>query len=199
MARPSNVESLAGTNRGASVADSNTERHVHIVLLGLMGSGKSTTGRIVANELGRPFVDSDSIVELRTGHLPPALVDVAGVDELHDAERRALLQVVHQQDSVVFAAAASVVDHVDADDLGSSFCVWLEASPEVLAARIVRDDHDRPLVDDRPGEVMVTQHRERAPRGRALAALTVDTDERSPSEVAAEICNAWRNRICSGS
>lgn len=195
MARPSDVEPLAGTSRGASVADADAERHVHIVLLGLMGSGKSTTGRIVANELGRPFVDSDSIVELRTGHLPPALVEVAGVEELHHAELEALRQVVHQQGSVVYAAAASVVDHLEADDLGSSYCVWLDASPDVLAARVVADDHDRPLLGDRPVELLSSQHESRAPRGRELAALTVDTDDRSPAEVAAEICNAWRDRI----
>lgn len=172
--------------------DPDANRHVHIVLLGLMGSGKSTVGHLVANELGRPFVDSDSIVELRSGDLPPRVVERAGADELHTHELAALRQVVEQRDSVVYAAAASVVDLVDPDELAHAWCVWLDAPPEVLAARIDDDDHERPLLGERPADVLADQHRDRAVRGRRLANLTVDTERRSPSEVAACICRAWR-------
>lgn len=189
----SNVRSLPGTHGGATDSDPEADRHVHIVLLGLMGSGKSTVGRLVANELGRPFVDSDSIVELRTGHRPPEVVRRSGVEALHDAELAAMRQVVAKPDSVIFAAAASLVDHVDADELRSTWCVWLETSPEVLAKRIREDGHERPLVGDEPESVMTAQHEDRAARGRELAAVSVVTDGRSPTEVAACVCNAWRD------
>lgn len=194
MAASSNVPVSSATTRRASSSRIDADRHVHVVLLGLMGAGKSTVGHLVANELGRPFVDSDSMVELRTGHLPPDLADLAGMDELHEAERSALRHVLEQQGSVVFAAAASVVDTVGPDDLGTAWCVWLDTSPTVLAERVRRDRHERPLVARHPERVLTEQYERRAQRGRALAAFAVVTDDRTASQVAAAICEAWRAR-----
>jgi shikimate kinase len=185
-----NVQELGTNVSGAPGPD--RERHVHIVLLGLMGSGKSTVGRLVANELGRPFVDSDSIVELRTGHLPPEVVERGGVDELHEVELAALRQVVAQRDSVVYAAAASVVDVLTPGELDAAWCVWLDTSPSVLADRVRGDPHERPLLGDRPEQVLVGQHDRRAQRGREIAATSITTDDRTPVEVAARLCDAWR-------
>ena len=190
MSRPPQVQPLGGTDVEATVTD--VERHVHIVLLGLMGAGKSTVGRLLANELGRPFVDSDSMVELRTGHLPPDLLDRAGLDELHAVELTVLQQVLAQRDSLVFAAAASVVDVITPDDLGAAWPVWLDTSPSVLADRVSGDRHERPLLGDRPEPVLAAQHERRARRGRELSAASITTDGRTPAEVAAHICDAWR-------
>lgn len=192
MTRLPAVNTLGGVDLSDLPPSPAADRHVHIVLLGLMGSGKSTAGLLVANELGRPFVDSDSIVELLTGRLPPELVEQSGVKALHEAELRALHQVVRQQDSVVYAAAASVVDRIDTCDVAESWCVWLETSPALIAERIGRQDHGRPLLGDHPREVLEAQHAARAEHGRQLAAVTIETDARTPNEVAACICNAWR-------
>lgn len=192
MTRPPDVMTLRGIDPSDVPPSPDADRHVHIVLLGLMGSGKSTAGRLVANELGRPFVDSDSIVELLTGRLPPELVEQSGLEALHDTELRALHQVVRHQGSVVYAAAASVVDRIDQDDVAESWCVWLETSPAVIAERIDLQDHGRPLLGDHPREVLEEQHAARAEHGRQLAAVTIETDARTPDEVAASICNAWR-------
>lgn len=190
MPQSRHVHSSGGSGR--SRAEPDADRHVHIVLLGLMGAGKSTVGRLVANELGRPFVDSDSIVELRTGALPPGVVERSGVSELHEHERAAFRQVVDQRDSVVFAAAASIVDDVDRDDLQHAWCVWLDAPPAVLAERAVGDDHDRPLLGDQPRQVLAEHHAARSARGRELADLSIDTEGRTPDDIAAEVCSTWR-------
>jgi shikimate kinase len=166
----------------------------HLVLLGLMGAGKSTVGHLVANELGRPFVDSDSIVELRTGHAPPELVERRGVDHLHGVELDVLHHVLAQRDAVVFAAAASIVDVIDHEDLGAAWCVWLETSPSSLVERILDDRRERPLLDDGPEFTLVEQHRRRAPLGRNLAAVSIITDGRTPTEVAQLVCSAWSER-----
>lgn len=168
------------------------DRHVHIVLFGLMGAGKSTVGHLIANELGRPFVDSDSIVELRSGSRPPELVDRTSVDELHRVELAALRQVLAQHDSVVFASAASILDTIGPDDLGPAWCVWLDTSPTVLAKRIRADRHERPLVGDDAESLLTAQYEARAPRARELAAMSVATDDRTSAEVAALVCTAWR-------
>ena len=190
MSPQPNVRSLGEHGNDPTGAD--VERHVHIVLLGLMGAGKSTVGRLVANELGRPFVDSDSMVELRTGHLPPELVERSGLDALHAAERAALHQVIAQRDSVIFAASASVVDEMSPDDLDAAWYVWLEASPEVLAERVSGDRHERPLLGDQAESVLAEQHQRRSQLGHEIADATITTDDLDATTVAAEVCDAWR-------
>lgn len=193
MTHQSNAPRLPGA------ADPDTEpgppRDVHVVLFGLMGSGKTTVGHLVANELGRPFVDSDSIVELRTGHRPPVVVEEGSLDELHAVELDVFRRVLAHHDPVVFAAAASIVDRIDIADLGGSWSVWLETSPETLAERVLGDRHERPLIGEHPEQVLAAQHERRAPLGEAVAAMTVATDGVEPNAVAAEICAAWRARI----
>ena len=197
MDRPTNVRAIPGANPRPTEPD--VDRHVHILLFGLMGAGKSTVGHLVANELGRPFVDSDSLVELRSGSRPPGLVERMSVDELHRVELTVLRQVLAQRDSVVFASAASVLDTIGPDDLGSAWCVWLDTSPTVLAARIRADRHERPLVGDDPERVITAQYEARAARGRELAAVSVATDDRTPAEITALVCRGWRDRASGSS
>lgn len=174
------------------VSDPHTDRHVHIIVMGLMGAGKTTIGRLVANELGRPFVDNDSIVELRTGAAPADFITHASLADLHRVELTALRQIVAMSDSVVYAAAASVVDHITADDVDGAWCVWLDTSPSVLAARTVADPQPRPLLGADRVHVLQEQHTRRAECGRALAAYTIATDDRTANEIAERICAAWR-------
>lgn len=190
MSHLPSFRTLGSQHAPATGAD--VERHVHIVLLGLMGAGKSTVGRMVANELGRPFVDSDSMVELRSGHLPPEVVERSGIDALHAIELAALRHVVAQRDSVVFAAAASVVDVLAPGELDGAWTVWLDTSPETLTARIREDRHERPLLDDRPEQVLTEQYARRSGLGRELADATIDTDDLDAAEVAGRVCDAWR-------
>ena len=171
--------------------DAEANRHTHIVLLGLMGSGKSTVGILVANELSRPYVDSDLLVELRTGHLPDRFAEVAGLDKLHAVETAIVRDTLAMNDAVVLASAASAIDTLGPQDLADAWTIWLETSPEVLADR-VHGDHQRPLLANDPSAVLAEQQADHGPRGRSLADLTVVTDHRTPSEVAAEICRAWR-------
>lgn len=192
MAHQPNVQRVPGA------ADPDTEpgapRDVHLVLFGLMGSGKTTVGHLVANELGRPFVDSDSIVELRTGRRPPVVVEEGSVDELHAVELDVFRRVLAHHDPVVFAAAASIVDRVDPADLGGSWSVWLETSPGALAERVLADRHERPLIGEDPEQILAAQHERRDPLGKAIAELTVTTDGVEPNAIAARICAAWRAR-----
>lgn len=186
------VESLAGSGEDLEPTDADTARHVDIVLLGLMASGKSSVGLVVANELSRPFVDSDSIVSLRTGRVPAELVESTDEHVLHEVEAAAVRQILGARDGVVFAAAASVVETLTSDDLAGAWSVWLETSPEVLAQRAA-DGRERPLLGTDPRAVLAEQHRRRASRGHRLADLVVETDGASVADVAATICIGWRS------
>lgn len=170
--------------------DVQADRRVHILLLGLVGAGKSTVGRIVANGLSRPYVDSDSIVTLRTGSPPHSLVDANGVDELYRVEFAVTREVLSANHAVILAAAASAIDELELDDLEHVWAVWLETTPETLAQR-VRPDDPRLRAAPTPLDALTAQYEARNERGRALADLVVDTDHRSPSDVADDICRAW--------
>jgi len=183
------IESLGSRRHGREAPE---HRRTHIVLFGLMGSGKSTVGRLVANELGRPFVDSDSIVELRSGQVPHVLAEREGLDELHRIELLCARHVLATSSSVVFAAAASVIEELESNDLKAAFSIWLDTSPAELARRVAGDG-PRPALGSTPEQALADQHRRRAPRARELVHVVVDTDDRTPTEVAAVICDHWRS------
>src|SRR5580700_5145601 len=81
----------------------------HVLLLGAMGSGKTTVGRLLATSLGRPFVDSDLELHKR-GLDAKALLVASGRDALHDVESEVVQQAVASPVPAVIAAAASVID-----------------------------------------------------------------------------------------
>src|SRR5437868_9719650 len=82
----------------------------HVVLLGLMGSGKTTIGRALAAHLGWSVSDSDEYIQRATGQTARQLLAAAGVDALHRLEAQHLLDALATAGPAVVCAAASVVD-----------------------------------------------------------------------------------------
>ena len=172
-------------------------RRRHIVLIGLMGAGKTSVGLRLARLVGRPFVDSDMIVALDHGRPPVELEHDTDTETLHAAELAALRRVVADRDPVVYAAAASVMD-ADADagvdeELADAWVVWLDGPPEVLADRLV-GDHPRPALGDDPASTLREQAAQRRGRGRELADLCVDVTGDDPTGLAELIRDAWHER-----
>jgi len=153
----------------------------HVVLVGLMASGKTTVGEPLAERLGRPFVDNDVVLEARTGRTARQIASAEGADALHRHEAEALVDALAGSvPAVVAAAAAAPLDPVAATALRSHDVVYLRATPAVAAARLARaliaDDH-RPFVEDVGARALLEeQFVARDERYRALAMLTVDAD-----------------------
>ena len=158
----------------------------HVVLLGLMGAGKSSVGRRVAAHLDRPFLDGDVELEARTGG--PTAADVAdaeGIEHLHGLEADIALACLATTTPAVIAPAASVieVERVRAA-LADHLVVWLAAPAEHLAERAGRKDH-RPLLDDAdPVALFERQLAVREPLARAVADLVLDVTALSKDEQA---------------
>lgn len=156
----------------------------HVVLVGLMGTGKSSIGRPVAEALGRDLVDSDSWIEARTGKTVRELWEDGGEAAYRPLERQALLEALDADEPLVVAAAAGTIlepdlrERLAADD---AFVVFLEADPGPLAATVGAKGH-RPLVGDDPGPLLEAMAAERDPLYREVADLVVDTDSMSRDE-----------------
>src|SRR5262245_5262311 len=159
--------------------------------MGLMGSGKSTIGHVLARRLGRRFVDNDEALESRAGRSARDIADSEGADALHGLEAQALVDALARPTPAVIAAAASTVEHPAAlDALRGNEVVYLHATPEVLAARVAahaRHDDHRPFVDGDARAVLEAQYAERDPRYRAVAGIVVDTSASAPDQIAADV------------
>ena len=141
----------------------------HLVLVGLMGTGKTTTGRILADRLGWALRDSDPEIEALTGRTVKELRDELGTDPMHDLEARALLNALAGEGPDVVCGAASVVDREDCLDALRAVGVavaWLTVSPQTEAKRFASGTH-RPWYGDDPRAFLARQARERDPAFRS--------------------------------
>jgi shikimate kinase len=162
-----------------------TER---ILLVGMMGAGKTTTGRSVAARLGWDYLDSDAEVERVTGSTVPELFARHGEQAFRDAEADALRQACASTTPVVVSVAGGAVLRPENRELlrASGRVIWLRARPETLAAR-VGDGTGRPLLDDDPAAALVALDAVRRPLYAEVADETIDVDDLSPAEVVAQI------------
>ena len=120
-----------------------------IVLVGLMGVGKSTVGRRLAQRLRLPFVDADSEIETAAGMTIAEIFERFGEPYFRDGERRVLQRLIDGSPKVIATGGGAFIN---ADTRGlilrEATAVWLEASTAVLAERVKRRD-TRPLLRNR--------------------------------------------------
>jgi shikimate kinase len=118
-----------------------------IVLVGMMGSGKSAVGRKLATRLGLPFVDADTEIETAAGMSIPEIFAQRGETEFRDGERRVIGRILTTRAPLVLATGGGAYMNAETREriglLGIS--VWLKAEPDVLMRR-VRKRSNRPLL-----------------------------------------------------
>jgi shikimate kinase len=167
-------------------------RRERILLVGMMGAGKTTVGRALATRLGYGYVDSDYQVESRTGQTVREIFETRGEAAFREDEKLALREALAADGPmVVSVAGGAVLDPDNREQLRhAGLVVWLKASPEVLARRVVsqgpRTGH-RPLLGDDPLSALTHLYRARAPLYEELADLVIDVEERTPEEAVQEV------------
>ena len=169
-----------------------TSRMGHVVLVGLMGSGKTTVGAAVAAALGVPHGDSDPDIERETSLTARALAARDGIDALHALEARHLLDALQEPAPTVISAAASTLDDPACRRAlrePAHLVVWLRADPAVLAARLQHDDH-RPDLGADLDEVITRQAVARDGALHEVADLTLDATAPPADIVAAVVAHA---------
>ncbi|CAN5851018.1 MAG: shikimate kinase [Actinomycetota bacterium] len=164
----------------------------NIVLLGLMGAGKTVVGQLVAQRLARPFTDTDAMVEARA-RMPVAEIFASeGERGFRRREGEAVRQASALRGQVIAVGGGAVLDPANVTHLRStSDLVWLVASVEVLAQR-VGDDPARPLLSG-SGDVterLAQLRAEREAAYHAASSAVIDTDGKTPEDIA-EAVLAW--------
>ena len=158
-------------------------------LVGMMGSGKTTVGRIAAERLAMPFHDTDEVVE-RTAGRTVAELFAEGEDVFRAAEAEAVRSLAGE-DAVVACGGGVVLDDTNVARMrATGLVVWLDAPVSVLAVR-VGDGDGRPLLDDDPAAGLERLSSERRRRYEAAAHLRVDASHHAPDQTAEEVTAAW--------
>jgi shikimate kinase len=163
-----------------------------ILLVGMMGAGKTTTGHLLAERLGWEYRDSDADVEAATGLTVPGLFARDGEAAFRRAEATVLAAAcADPSPSIVSVAGGAVLSEDNRRLIASSgTVVWLRARPETLAVR-VGDGSGRPLLGDDPAEAVERLAAVRAPLYAELADVVLDVDQLDPLTVADRIIDAW--------
>ena len=156
----------------------------HLLVIGMMGAGKTTIGRQVARAMRRPFHDSDEEILRRTGHTVPEIFATRG-EAAFRAEERAVLAtaLASPVPSVIAVAGGAVFDPDSRRRIRrGGVTVWLRARPSTLAGR-VGAGRGRPLLEHDPRGTLARLDAMRRPVYQSLADVVVDVDGVVPSLV----------------
>lgn len=164
-----------------------------ILLIGMMGAGKTTTGRLLAAKLGWPYLDSDEEIERQTGKTVPEIWKEQGEPAFRAEESRVLAQACQSDGPVVVSVAGgAVLDPVNQELIRSGgLVVWLRADVATLAGR-VGTGIGRPLLDEGPTAALARLLEQRAPVYESLADLVFDVDRLAPPQVVDRIAQALK-------
>ena len=169
-------------------------RHA-IVLVGLMGSGKTTVGKRIAQELGYTFVDSDDVVASNAGKSVREIFAQDGEAVFRQCESEAIKSVLaDRQSSVVLATGGGAVISSDNRSLISeqaSTVVWLDASVEDLVVR-TKSGVTRPLLDGDAATTLQSLSSQRSAWYDEVATVRIDTRGKSVAKVCSAVMDAIR-------
>jgi shikimate kinase len=166
-----------------------------VVLVGLPGAGKSTTGRRLAKILAAPFADSDDLVEAATGRKVREIFADSGEPAFRAVEEHAITAALDGFGGVL-SLGGGALGHPEtraAIETSGVPVVALRATLDTLSLRI-GDARSRPLLADNPEHRLAALAAERAPVYEALATFVVDTDGKTPGQVAATIAARLHER-----
>ena len=170
-----------------------------VFLVGMMGVGKSTTGRLLAETLGWPYVDTDEEVPRRAGTTFEEIWETEGERGFRAREAQAVADVATRDGNVVVAlGGGAVLDESSRSIIKrSGLVVWLRADPLTLFGRLGEAaGAARPLLRSGPEAALRKRAETRAPVYESVADLVFDVDRMNPRDVADAIADALKGEPC---
>jgi shikimate kinase len=166
----------------------------NVFLVGPMGAGKSTIGRLLAAELSFPFRDSDRVIEERTGADIPWIFDMEGEEGFRDRETAVLTELAADSGAVVATGGGIIMRSGNREIMrAGGYVCYLTAPVDQLVERTARDKK-RPLLQvDNPRQKIIDLLALRDSLYREVADFVVSTDRRSPRAVAQDIASLVRS------
>jgi shikimate kinase len=161
-----------------------------IVLVGLMGAGKTRIGRRIATRLRLPFVDSDNVIEAAAGETIEEIFANRGERVFRDGERRVILRLLAKPVHVLATGGGAFMDPLTRTAIAErAVSVWLRADLDVLTARVARRN-DRPLLKAGNPRAILAELIDRRHPIYGEANLVVDSGDGSPEATATRVITA---------
>jgi shikimate kinase len=160
----------------------------NIILVGLMGAGKTSVGKVIAKRLAKQFFDSDHEIERVTGVKIPVIFEIEGEDGFRTREARAIAELTELDNIVLATGGGVVMREENRRRLASGgVVVYLRASVHDLWMR-TRNDRNRPLLQtDNPMQKLRELYAIRDPLYRSVAHLIIDTGHQSVNTLAGRL------------
>lgn len=159
-----------------------------LILVGMMGAGKTTVGRVLARRLKRSFLDTDEEIERRCGVRIPVIFDIEGEAGFRAREVQMIAELCALEDVVIATGGGAVLAEENRRMLAAcGVVVYLHARPPHLWQR-VRHDRNRPLLATAdPQKKLEELYAERDPLYREIADLVIDTGKQSVQTLAKDL------------
>ena len=168
-------------------------RPARVLLIGMMGAGKTSVGTALSQATGWRFLDNDLLVQQATGVAARDLLRRRGERALRDAESAAVEEGLRAPPPVIVDVAGGVVTRAeDRERLrGAGLVVWLRARIETLVERVGTGE-ERPWLGGDPHGALTRLYHGREALYREVATVVVDVDNVTPEQIAARIIDALR-------
>ena len=167
---------------------------MNIFIVGPMGSGKSTVGKIISSELFLNFFDTDEEIETRTGASIDWIFDLEGEDGFRKRESNILEEMVQQNSIVLSTGGGIILSESNRELLSSRGTVFYLATPIKVQLERTSKDKDRPLLKNGdPGKILEELHVARESLYEEVAGYIVNTEGKSSQEVSTEIIKLVKN------
>lgn len=160
----------------------------NIYLVGPMGAGKTTVGKRLANALKKEFLDSDQIIEMKTGVSISLIFEMEGEEGFRRRERNILEELTQRRDVVMATGGGVVLDELNRARLRScGFVIYLNPPFERLIERTMRDRRRPLLQTEEPQARLQAIVTERDALYRQVADMVISGEHRTPAQVVREI------------
>jgi len=167
----------------------------NIALIGFMGTGKTAVGEVLAEKLGRSFVELDLLVEQKAGKSIPDIFQQDGETAFRELEIEVINEVSKDKNLVIACGGGIVLNKINIERLRKSArMVYLTASPGVILKRVANEEGQRPLLEvDNPTLAIREMLRFRKPFYERAADIKIDTSELDINAVSEQIISKLKD------